>query len=515
MRTFQPKAGESERRRRANNVQDSAVVAKWRAMGEPAESPDCLRWQRVQVDIRIRSAPVLKPKATPKLVVLSGLLELTSAELEDAIHSELAENPALQATEAAFCESCGAILAGESCPLCQGSADQTRSLAFRDEWGFGGMSDLAEDDWDPFSTVAAPWSFRDHLLWQLSPQLSEIELEVASLLLENLDAHGLLDCELGAIASAVGVPVSRVEEVLSVVQRQEPVGVAASTVEESLLIQLESLDGDGQLLELCRLLIRDHWAALCKGKLDRIARTLRVTDEEVGRARDFISVNLHPYPIQSWVESPTSAERPLQEAYLRPDVIITVHGACGEQEFEIQFPEERRFRLGLDQDYEVASETLAGTAREENAEAYEHVRRCLERGRLFISGWNERWRTLRRVVEGLVEHQREFLLGDETCLRPLTRAQLAETLGIHESTMSRAVASKYVLLPGGRIVALADFFDGSLRAKSLIKGAVSQETHPLTDGELVDLLAAGGIAVARRTVQKYRQALGILPSELR
>jgi RNA polymerase sigma-54 factor len=463
------------------------------------------------VDIRIRSAPVPKPKTTPKLVVLSGLLELASAELEQAIHSELAENPALQATEAGYCESCGAILSGASCPLCQGSADQTRGLAFDDEGGFGAMADLTDDDWDPFSTVAAPWSFRDHLLWQLSPQLSEFELEVASLLLENLDAHGLLDCELGTIASAAGVPISRVEEVLSVVQRQEPVGVAASTVEESLLIQLESLDGDGELLELCRLLIRDHWAALCKGKLEKIARSLRLAEEDIGRARDFISANLHPYPIHSWVQSPTSAERPVQEAYLRPDVLITVHGACGEEEFEIQFPEAGRFRLGLDQDYEM----LGGSATEENAEGYEHVRRCLERGRLFISGWNERWRTLRRVVEGLVEHQREFLLGDEMSLRPLTRAQLAETLGMHESTMSRAVASKYALIPGGRIVALADFFDGSLRAKSLIKEAVSQEAHPLTDGELVDLLAAAGISVARRTVQKYRQALGILPSELR
>jgi RNA polymerase sigma-54 factor len=196
-------------------------------------------------------------------------------------------------------------------------------------------------------------------------------------------------------------------------------------------------------------------------------------------------------------------------------VIITVHGARGEEEFEIQFPEERRFRLGLDHDYETASEMLAGNAAEENAEGYEHVRCCLERGRLFISGWNERWRTLRRVVEGLVEHQREFLLGDEMSLRPLTRAQLAEMLGMHESTMSRAVASKYALLPGGRIVALADFFDGSLRAKSMIKEAVSREAFPLTDGELVDLLAGAGVSVARRTVQKYRQALGILPSELR
>ncbi|HUV73246.1 MAG TPA: helix-turn-helix domain-containing protein, partial [Anaerolineae bacterium] len=182
---------------------------------------------------------------------------------------------------------------------------------------------------------------------------------------------------------------------------------------------------------------------------------------------------------------------------------------------EIRFPEERRYRLGLDREYQSVSETLEGKLAGEDIEGYEHVRQCLERGRLFISGWEERWRTLRRVMEELVEYQREFLQGDERSLRSLTRHQLAEKLGVHESTVSRAVASKYALLPGGRLVALADFFDGSLRAKSLIKEAVSLETHPLTDGGLVELLAEAGISVARRTVQKYRQALGILPSELR
>jgi RNA polymerase sigma-54 factor len=118
-------------------------------------------------------------------------------------------------------------------------------------------------------------------------------------------------------------------------------------------------------------------------------------------------------------------------------------------------------------------------------------------------------------VEKLTDYQREFLLKGERYLRPLTRAQLAEELGLHESTVSRAVADKYALLPGGSIVALADFFDGSLKAKSMIMECISHETHPLTDGELAGLLAESGVSIARRTVAKYRQALGILPAELR
>jgi RNA polymerase sigma-54 factor len=469
----------------------------------------------VEVDLRIRSAPVAKPKTTPKLVVLSGLLQLASADLERAIQTELAENPALEVTEARSCEICGSILSGASCPLCRGSVGRRRERVSDEEDRFNRAGTWAEEEWDPFSTVAAPWSFQDHLLWQLSPQLSSVDLEIASLLLENLDPHGLLDCELDNVAAVAGVGVDRVEEVLSTLQRQDPPGIGARTLEESLLIQLESLDADRKKVQLCRRLIQEHWTELCKGKVDKIARSLRVACEDVVRAREFIGANLSPYPIRSCVQSPTSAERPVDEAYLRPDVIIAAQGPVGEEEYEIRFPEERRYRLGLDPAYQTVSETLEGGPSTEDLEGYEHVRQCLERGRLFISGWEERWRTLRRVVEELVEYQREFLRSDERSLRPLTRAQLAEKLGVHESTVSRAVASKYALLPGGRLVALADFFDGSLKAKSLIKEAVSQETHPLTDGELVELLAQAGISVARRTVQKYRQALRILPSELR
>ncbi len=497
-------------------MQDSAVAPEcvYRVC-DLAESPDRVPWPRVEVNLRVRSAPVPKPKTRPKLVVLSGLLELASADLERAIQTELAENPALEVVEARSCEICGAILSGPSCPLCRGSASRRRERAFDEEDRFGRAAAWAEEEWDPFSGVAAPWSFQEHLLWQLSPQLSGVELEIASLLLENLDPHGLLDCELENVAEVAGVVVDRVEAVLSIIQRQDPPGIAARTVEESLLIQLESLEADRKMVRLCRRLIEEHWTELCKGKLDKIAGSLKVKAEDVSRARDFISSSLSPYPIRSCVQSPTAAQRPVDDAYLRPDVIIAASGPQGEEEYEVLFPEERRYRLSLDSGYQTVSDTLEGEVAGEDVEAYEHVRQCLERGRLFISGWEERWRTLRRVVEELVEYQKEFLRHDERSLLPLTRARLAEMLGVHESTVSRAVASKYALLPGGRMVALADFFDGSLRAKSLIKEAVSQEERPLTDGELVELLAGAGVSVARRTIQKYRQALGILPSELR
>ncbi|MDH4207351.1 MAG: hypothetical protein OEV76_00585, partial [Anaerolineae bacterium] len=310
-------------------------------------------------------------------------------------------------------------------------------------------------------------------------------------------------------------PAAHVQEVLSAIQRQEPVGIGARTVEESLLIQLDALEGDPETLQLSRSLIQDHWESLCKCKLDRVAKSLLVSADDVAKARDFISRNLRPYPVTACVESSGGADSPVDAPYLRPDVIISVHGSPGQEELEIQFPAERRFRLGLDPAYQECWDMLSRAAGQKGTESLEHVRRCLERTQLFISGWQERWHTLRAVVEELADYQREYLLRGAAFLRPLTRAQVAENLGLHESTVSRAVASKYALVPVGHIVPLADFFDGSLRAKSMIKDWISRESRPLTDGELVGLLAEAGVTVARRTVAKYRQELKILPSELR
>jgi RNA polymerase sigma-54 factor len=467
------------------------------------------------MSIRVGVSPALKPKTTPKMVILSRLLELPSAEMEQAIRQELAENPALQVTESGYCESCGATYSGSFCPHCQGAtATQARSDSVDESYPTG-SSGWTDDEWDPFSMVAAPWSIRDHLLWQVSPLISDVELEIASLLLENLDHRGLLDCDLEGFARTVDASVEQVEHVLFVMQRQEPVGIGARTVEQSLLIQLESLEGGGEVAHLCERLILEHWESLCKDRLDKIAKSLEVGIEDVRRARDFIRSHLHPYPISACAQPPAYAERPVDAQYLRPDVVITVSGPAGEEEFEIRFPEQGRFRLNLDRTYRELCEVFDAGDGQGDEREQEHVRQYVARGQLFISGWEERWRTLRRVVEGLVESQREFLLHDERSLRPLTRARLADTLSLHESTVSRATASKYALIPGGRIVALADFFDGSLKAKHLIKEWVSQESSPLTDGELMEMLAGAGITVARRTVQTYRQALGILPSGLR
>jgi RNA polymerase sigma-54 factor len=139
----------------------------------------------------------------------------------------------------------------------------------------------------------------------------------------------------------------------------------------------------------------------------------------------------------------------------------------------------------------------------------------LERASLFVKCLQQRNNTVRRLMEILVTGQAEFILKGDRHLRPLTRARVAEQIGVHESTVSRAVAHKSIALPDGRIIPLAKFFDRSLSVRDRVKEIVEHEGRPLTDDEIVEMLEREGIQVARRTIAKYRAMEGILPARLR
>ncbi len=148
---------------------------------------------------------------------------------------------------------------------------------------------------------------------------------------------------------------------------------------------------------------------------------------------------------------------------------------------------------------------------EQSAEWNEH----LEKANLFVKCIQQRNNTMRKLMELLVTEQRDFILEGARHLVPMTRAKLADDIGVHESTISRAVANKSVALPNGKIIPLAKFFDRSLSVRDQIKEIVEQEVEPLTDEEIVDVLKEQGVKIARRTVAKYRAIEGILPARLR
>jgi RNA polymerase sigma-54 factor len=145
----------------------------------------------------------------------------------------------------------------------------------------------------------------------------------------------------------------------------------------------------------------------------------------------------------------------------------------------------------------------------------DHIRRYVSRSKLFISNIAQRRETIRRITTCLVTIQDDFLRNGIRHLQPLTRAQVAQYLGLHESTVSRATADKYVMLPNRQVIPFSDFFQASLSAKDMIKELITTEPRPLTDKEIVQRLRDQGVRIARRTVTKYRNQLGILPSTFR
>jgi len=443
----------------------------------------------------MRLEPKTRPEARPQTVLASKILQLNSLELERAIAQELAENPALEFVEGGRCQVCGALFSGKRCPLCargddrylEGSQERRAS-----EEGY-------EEAWDPLSQVSSPTSLADYLLMQMRARLKPQELAAAEYLVESLDDHGLLSTDLEELARLAGSSLKQMERLLTILQEQEPIGIGARSVKECLLIQLRYLEEEGRGQPRVREIIERHWERLGRGQFEEIAETLGITSEEVEEALEFIRDNLNPYPAQAYHPSDRSP-------YIRPDIIIQAQ----EGGFIIEIPEEERYRFRVNPLYE---ELLAQRATRE--EEREHLREYVARARLFISSFEQRWKTLRRIMTTLIEEQKGFLERGVRDLKPLTRAELAQSLGLHESTISRAVAQKYAQIPQGQIVPLADFFDASLPAKDLIKRLISQEEKPLSDGQIAKELTRRGLPLARRTVAKYRGVLGIVPANLR
>jgi len=195
-----------------------------------------------------------------------------------------------------------------------------------------------------------------------------------------------------------------------------------------------------------------------------------------------------------------------------PDVIISQ----GEKEsFDVEVIESKRFFLRITPLYQQLSANLEREPDRFTDDEKRHIKQYVSRAKLFIANINQRRQTLQKITEYIVEAQKEFLLSGIRFLKPLTRAAVAYHLGMHESTVSRATASKYVMLPSRKVIPFSDFFTASLSVMDVIKELIASETSPLTDQEIADELARRGIVIARRTVAKYREQLSILPSSLR
>lgn len=483
----------------------------------------------------MRLEPTPKPdhtlRVSARLVTSSAILHLSADELEHAVTQEQIENPALEVREQRVCLFCGAVMQGVQCASC-GSFAQTTEASFpageqSDEaWGetswtqwsehrpydsdnYGWLEHDEDEESDPLARIPMGQTLAETLLQHLEALISPDDGPIAEQLVGNLNERGYLEISTQEIATHLEVPLERVEYVLGQLQTLEPPGIGARNLRECLAIQLQALSELGKIPELVAILIDRYLDRLGRGQVQEIARELKVSEQAVRDAAQYIRSTLTPHPAHSYTADIAASRT--GTAYVRPDVIIR----RGENGYDVDLIEEKRYRFRIGPGYHTQVLQLA--AEPVGAEMKRYIHYQADRARFFIDCIHRRWRTLKRVAELVVDYQHEFLEKGVRHLRPLTRAEVATRLNLDEGTVSRTTANKYALLPNGRLIPLADFFDGSLGVKDILRELIALEEprHRFSDDELARLLSARGIPMARRTVTKYREEMGILSSRER
>jgi RNA polymerase sigma-54 factor len=441
---------------------------------------------RLQATVGV--SPALHQRMVPKLMMVNALLVLPINQLLARIEQELAENPALELDEQAQADLPDPAETGPS------------------------LADWTPDDEeeDPFARVAAPVSLQEHLLLVLQAQgLSARDHAIGERLIGYINDHGYLEATPAQVAQELNVEVEEVEAVLARIQRFEPVGVAARSVEECLLLQLR-VQEPSAANRLAQQIVASHLTDLAARRFEKIARELGVTVAQVREAHELVRSTCYPYPGERFRSDQDGGRtRPAEVA--RPDVIIR----RTDEGFAVELVRQDAFALRVNAFYEDLRRQMRRASAAYSDRSREHVRDYVTRAKLFIEALQRRNWTFASIVQAIVRAQWEFLERGPGHLRPLTKAMVAADLGISESTVSRALDGKFAQLPGGQVVSFEVFFDQSLPVKERIRALIASETRPLTDEEIARRLAAEGIRIARRTVTKYREEMHIPPSTAR
>ncbi len=469
----------------------------------------------MSIELSQQLQPVMQVKVTPKQIAANYILQMSSVELQEAIAEELDENPALEMQELPTCPICGSPVAGNYCTDCmprKGQAEDGSRLVSADDLPGDGAARLRDEDdeFDPIARAEADFTLEDHLTWNLHALLPSRLHPVADHVIGALDSNGFLTETDAEVAAATGVEKSDVALVLAAMRGLEPIGIGSSSITESLLAQVEYLrEQDGvEVPEHAEAVIGGHLADLGERRFREVAAGLGVTQREVVAVWEFVKGNLNPYPTAAFTAAVSGDG---SRSIIRPDVLIR----SIDDELTVEVVESRRFSLRVAPIYSSLSSKLRSNETTEDEK--QHVRQYVGRAKFFIDNINRRRATIQRIAECLVERQRDYLVHGVQHLVPLTRAEVGEVIGMHESTVSRATAEKYVMIPSGQVVPFSHFFTASLGIKDQIKRMIEAEdqAHPYSDQEIADALREGGIVLARRTVAKYRDELQILPARLR
>lgn len=455
-------------------------------------------------------SPGQRPQTTAHLAQTMSLLGLNSQELRQKIEAALASNPALELVEGRRCPTCGRQLRAEAyCPICVGAKTLTpgqEPVVFiaPPDGSIGRESRSSQELPEDFNT-AEPETLASYVLRQVAAELDEQEQEIAAHILTSLDEDGLLTISLSEVARFYHVPLSDVEAVANLIHHADPLGVGASNTTEALLVQLETLGNQAPSPELCARTIREGMNFLSKHQYAELGHLLGVSKTKAHQLGEFITSNLSPFPARAHWGSLRTPNADAPATYTRPDIIVHPQ-EDGRLIVEIMWPLRGLLRV---------NPLFQQALREAPEDKAEQWKIDLEQASLLIKCLAQRNHTIVRLMQMLAVLQKHFILSGDAHLKPVTRAAIADDLGVHESTVSRAVSGKSVQLPSGKIVPLAQFFDRSLHIRTALKKIIKDEPKPLSDTKLARLLAKQGYRVARRTVAKYRTMEGILPAHMR
>jgi RNA polymerase sigma-54 factor len=463
--------------------------------------------QGMQQNLNVSMQQVLAPQLQQSLQIL----QVPMLELRNLIQQEIQSNPVLEED-----------ITEPSIEDRKQEADEfkeefERLAKLDDEWRDymaqnNSYSQKSQEDEERrqffFDSIISHETLQQHLMEQLhNGDLDGEDRKTAELIIGNIDDLGFLQTSPDEMAQNTGMALDELQRVLEVIQTFHPVGVGARDLRDCLLIQLRRL-GKEQSLEY--RIVDKHLDDLGKRRYPEIARRLGTTVDQVQRCANFIAT-LDPKPGQIFTPDPNN--------YVLPDVDVV---KTGEDNYQITLNGEQIPHLRISNTYKDLM------AQENNGnEVKDYIREKIRSGKFLIKSIHQRQQTISNIAHEIVARQKEFLEKGSAALKPLTMVQIAEAVGVHETTVSRAISGKYMATPQG-VFEMKYFFtpgyqteDGTSMSNTSVKEAIADlvkgenPKNPLSDKEIVEILSGRGIPIARRTVAKYRSELNILPSNMR
>lgn len=457
--------------------------------------------KQMKLDYNLNLTQEQKLIMTQSMQLSIKLLQMSTVELKEYIDKEFAENPTLEVKDEAL----------EDGYVSKDKLDYKEMIKYLefDSYGSQSYSSYDEDsDISPFTFISNKKSLKEYLTEQLREQVNDKELiAIASYLIEGLDERGYLSSSLEDLSSELKLPLESVQGALNIIQGLDPAGIGARNLKECLRLQLVRNNCTNEKLFT---LVEEHLENLADNKYLQISKELNITPQEAQDLGDIIK-SLEPKPSRGFYTGEDTK-------YIIPDAIIKKLG----EEYVIIMNDSVLPKLSINPIYKE----LITTDKDKEAVAY--VKDKLDSALFLIKSIESRRSTLYKVLEKVIEKQKDFFDKGENYLKPMTLKDIASELGIHESTVSRAIREKYILTDR-KTIKIKDIFSTGIQKsrdnedvaviniKNRIKSLIEAEDKrkPLSDQGICDILNNMEYNISRRTVAKYREELGIKSSSKR